>query len=107
MRVNFSIVTMLDAKADMYTTSLEHIFCQTDIPSCDLKNMKQIGWQVFIFNRFIHKVSDGPHLESSFLAVSLSEALLLKDALIVETFLLGELFKTIGYAIETIADYED
>ncbi len=86
MRVDFSIVTMLDAKADMYSTSLENVFCQTDIPSCDLKNVKQIGRQVFICNRFVHEVSDRLHLESTFLTVSFSEALLLKDALIVETF---------------------
>lgn len=107
MRVNFSVVTMLDAKADMDTTSLQNVFCETNIPSCDLKNVKQIGWQVFIFNRFVHKTSDGLHFESSFLTVSLSEALLLKDALIVEAFLLSELFEAIGNAIKTITDDEN
>ncbi len=107
MGVDFSIITMLDAKADMDTTSLQYIFCQTDIPSCDLKHMKQIGWQVFIFNRFVHKVSDRLHLESAFLTVSLSKALLLEDALIVETFFFSELFEAIGYTIETITDDEN
>ena len=69
--------------------------------------MKQIGWQVFIFNRFVHKVSDGLHLQSPFLTVPLSEALLLKDALIVEAFLLSQLFEAVGNAIEAITDNEN
>ncbi len=55
----------------------------------------------------INELKDGLHLQSPFLTVPLSEALLLKDALIVEALLLSELFEAVGYAIETITDDEN
>ena len=57
MRINFAVITVLHAEADMEAPSFEHVFTKANIPGCYLEDVQQITWYIFVCYRFIHDVS--------------------------------------------------
>ena len=57
MWINFAIVTVLHAEADVKSPALELIFLKVNILSRHLEDVQQIIWYIFVRYRFIHDVS--------------------------------------------------
>ena len=56
VRVDLSVVTVLNAEADMDTTSFENVVVKSYIPSCHLPDMEQVLRNVFGFHFLIHYI---------------------------------------------------
>ena len=61
MRVNFTVVPVLDTETNMDAPSFEHIVTETYVPGGHLEDMQEIVRHVFIFYIFIHNVSQWAH----------------------------------------------
>ena len=69
MGVNFSIVSMLDAEANVDTSSLQHVVIETYIPSSDLKDMQKIAGHVLVVDLLVHDFSERLHFEFSTMSI--------------------------------------
>ena len=61
MRVDLTVVAVLDTEADVHSAALEHVIGKADVPSRDLKDVQQVVWHVFVCNVSVHDVTERPH----------------------------------------------
>ena len=107
MRVDFTIVTVLDTEANMNAPSLEHVVIETDVPGCHLEHMQQVLGNVLVLDRLIHDVTKGSHFILAILGVSLHEALCLQDALVEEAFVARQLLEAFRDVVVSVTHDED
>ena len=61
MRVDLTIISMLNSKANVYSTTFQYVISETNIPGSHLKHVQQILWHIFVGNTWIHNVSEREH----------------------------------------------
>ena len=75
VRVDFTIVTLLDAEHEVDAAPLENLLLNAEVPGGHLEAMKQIGRNLILREILVHDVTHLFHLELLVLA-KLHEALL-------------------------------
>ena len=75
VRVDLTIVTLLDAEHEVDAATLENLLLNAEVPGCDLEAMKQIGRNLVLGDFLVHDVTHLLHLKLVVFA-KLHEALL-------------------------------
>ena len=88
VRVDLTIVAMLDAKHEVDAAALEHIRINIKVPRSRLETVKQVGWVLIDGHFRIHHVTHVLHLELV-VSIDLHEVLLEEQLLIEELLLTG------------------
>ena len=85
MRVDFTIVSVLDAEHEVDTSTTQVVSLDAKVPSCDLKAVQNIAGNLFRVNTLVHDITHIAHLEF-FFTIELHETFLEEDFLIKEAF---------------------
>jgi len=100
VRVDFTIVSLLNSEDEVDSTHLKMIFLKAEVPSLNLEHMNTIGWNL---NPRFHEVTHIFHSPFAF-TVLFHEAFLLEDVKIEELLFGGILLERFGDGLVTITD---
>ena len=106
MRVNLTIVPMLDSEAQMDTPSLEHVICETHIPSSHLEHVEDVLRDFLLGHVLVHDVLQVAELKVA-LGVLVHEAFLNEHALIEKALVSGKLLEAFSDLVVSITDHKD
>ena len=85
MRVDFTIVSVLDAEHEVDTSTAQVVSLNAKVPSCNLKAVQNIAGNLFGVNTFVHDITQVAHLEV-FVTIQFHEAFLEEYFLIKKAF---------------------
>ena len=106
MRVNFSIVALLDAEHEVDPPSLKNLVGDAEIPRRALEAVKYVARVLFKGHVLVHDIPHVLHFKVA-VPVRVHKALLEKNLLVKEAFLAGKLLETWLEVVVAIDDYDD
>jgi len=106
MCVDFTLVTLLNAKEEVNPVLLQVDIFQTEVPGRDLEHVEQVLRQVLRWDVVVHNVVHVLHLVFA-ISIFFHEASPHKNLLVKEILFSRKLLKTFGDVIVAIADEED
>ena len=106
MRVDLSIVPMLDTEGEINPPALQNILINTKIPCRHLEAMKDVIWDLILWYTFMHDIFEVSHFPVT-ITVLLHKAFLEKHLFVEEMFLPGDFLEALWDFIVTITNEAD
>ena len=66
MRVDLSIISVLDGKHDVHSAAFQDIIFKTEIPCRHLENVKDVFGDLVFWNIWVHYILERPHFVHAF-----------------------------------------
>jgi len=106
VRVDFTVIALLDAEHEVDPAPLEQGLVDAEVPRSALEAMQKIGWHSFGVHFWVAHISHVLHLEL-LVTIQVHKALLEEDLFIQEALVSGQLLETVWDAVITITDDHD
>lgn len=105
MTVDLTIISLLEAKHEIDSSSLELFLLQAEIPGADLEQVKAVLWERISGKVLVHELIHSLHFP---LATNLFHVAVLSEIALIKEFMLdGIVLERLWYSVITITDYGD
>lgn len=106
MRVDFTVIALLDTEHEVDPAPLEQGLVNAEVPRCALEAMQKVGRHSLGVHFWVTHISHVLHLEL-LVAIQVHKALLKEDFFVQEAFVSSQFLETVWDAVITITDDHD